>query len=86
MTEHELKLKPAYVELQEEFEAEFANHSCSCHISAPCSLCIHEGNPTNLIENEDAWYHLCPECSTIMLKKGIHFDCPHCGFTTCASC
>ena len=84
--EHKLKIKPAYEELQDEFESKFADYSCSCHIDPPCSLCIHPGNPANLIEDPDAWDHICPDCGTVMKDRGSEFDCPHCGFTTCGSC
>lgn len=87
MTEHKIKLKLEYEKEKEDFDRCLEEgESCACHISPPCSLCSHKGNPTNLIENEDAWLHICPDCGTIMKKKGIHYDCSHCGFTTCASC
>lgn len=28
---------------------------CSCHISPPCSDCVHPGNPHNLDESDDLW-------------------------------
>lgn len=28
---------------------------CSCHISPPCSDCVHPGNPHNLAESDDLW-------------------------------
>ena len=86
MTEHKLKLKPAYTKVKEAFEGMLEERGCSCHINSPCALCTHEGNPTNLIENPDAWYHICPDCGTAMKDRGSEFDCPHCGFTTCGSC
>lgn len=86
MTEHKLKLKPEYEEKKEEFESLLDEICCSCHINPPCELCSHKGNPTNLIENEDAWFHMCPDCGTVMKKKGTNYNCPHCGFTTCGSC
>ena len=86
MIEHKLKLKPAYEELEKEFQEKFIHDSCSCFRDDMCSICSHEGNPANLIENPDAWHHLCPDCGTIMKDRNSDFDCPHCGFTTCGSC
>ena len=28
---------------------------CSCHLSPPCNSCLHEGNPEQLENNDDAW-------------------------------
>jgi hypothetical protein len=28
---------------------------CSCHITAPCSSCVHPGNPINIEYREDCW-------------------------------
>jgi hypothetical protein len=36
-----------------EYMANF--EGCSCHISAPCSSCVHPGNPNNLAEDDTAW-------------------------------
>lgn len=49
------QLKPEYQELADEFDLEYRDRDCSCHISPPCSRCIHEGNPLNLAEDDDAW-------------------------------
>ena len=50
------QLKPEYQKLRDNFAEQFEFYSCcSCHISPPCEFCIHEGNPSNLAENEDAW-------------------------------
>jgi hypothetical protein len=48
------KLKPEFQKLSDEFEADFAGMSCYCHLCAPCSWCVHPGNPHNL-ELEDAY-------------------------------
>ena len=84
--EHSLKLKKEFEKDKEAFEDMLENYGCSCHINPPCALCVHEGNPNNLIENPDAWDHICPDCGTVMKNRGSEFDCPHCGFTTCGSC
>ena len=84
--EHKLKLKKEFENVQKDFKEEFVKRSCSCESGAPCFLCAHEGNPANLIENPDAWDHICPDCGTVMKNRGSAFDCPHCGFTTCGSC
>lgn len=50
------QLKKEYQDLRDEFETILAGgRVCSCHLRAPCPTCTHEGNPANLIENEDAW-------------------------------
>lgn len=48
-------LKPEYQEIADEFWHHYSDRGCTCFISPPCSYCIHEGNPSNLEENEDAW-------------------------------
>jgi len=47
------RLKPEYQEQSDEYY--FKYEGCSCHIAPPCGGCVHEGNPANLAENEDAW-------------------------------
>jgi hypothetical protein len=42
-------------DLEDEFAAEMSDSCCSCHISPPCSYCIHPGNPANLEESDDCW-------------------------------
>ena len=86
--EHKLKLKKEFEEVKEDYEdlLDKSEIGCICHLHSPCALCSHAGNPANLIENPDAWYHICPDCGTVMKDRGSEFDCPHCGFTTCGSC
>lgn len=48
-------LKPEYQDMADEFEAIFEDEGCACFQAAPCSWCTHEGNPQNLMENDDAW-------------------------------
>ena len=86
MTEHKLKLKKEFEMVSEDYKEEYPKRSCSCESEYPCFLCAHPGNPSNLIENPDAWHHICPDCGTVMKNRGSEFDCPHCGFTTCGSC
>lgn len=50
------QLKPKYQKLRDDFAEELEHtSSCSCHINPPCGFCTHEGNPTNLEDNPDAW-------------------------------
>lgn len=39
----------------DDFERSWADRGCTCFISPPCSYCTHEGNPSNLAEDDDAW-------------------------------
>lgn len=48
-------LKPEYQDVADDFELHYADRCCTCHMNAPCSWCTHEGNPHNLMENDDAW-------------------------------
>ncbi|MCK9394179.1 MAG: hypothetical protein M0Q44_01130 [Methylobacter sp.] len=36
-------------------EWELNYDGCSCHISPPCSSCIHLGNPSNQDEDDSCW-------------------------------
>lgn len=54
--------KMVRLRLTEEAEAEsedfyrvYDGGNCSCHISPPCSSCMHPGNPLNLQEDDSAW-------------------------------
>lgn len=39
-----------------QFVAEYGyDGDCSCHLSPPCSSCIHPGNPHNQVEDDAAW-------------------------------
>lgn len=49
------RLKPEWQDIADDFEDEYANRGCQCFISPPCSHCLHEGNPLNLEETEEAW-------------------------------
>ena len=40
-----------------DFNCYVADQGCSCHINAPCSFCIHPGNPANLLEDDTAWIY-----------------------------
>ena len=51
----ERKLTREYQDLADEFEIEYDDASCSCHINPPCSKCEHPGNPVNLEEHDEAW-------------------------------
>lgn len=48
------QLKPEFQEVKEEFENFYEDRGCSCHLAPPCSYCTHEGNPSNL-ENDECW-------------------------------
>lgn len=44
------------------FEAEYGiDGDCSCHLSAPCSSCLHPGNPMQQEEDDSCWVYLPPE-------------------------
>jgi len=38
-----------------QFYLDHGRGNCSCHISPPCSSCVHPGNPRNLECADDAW-------------------------------
>lgn len=42
-------------DLLAEFDLELADRGCHCHISPPCSYCVHPGNPSNLEESSEMW-------------------------------
>lgn len=46
---------------RDEYEALARHTSCSCHISPPCGLCTHPGNPMNQAEDEEAWVEVPEE-------------------------
>lgn len=48
-------LKPEFQAAYDQFMRDFGDVGCSCHINPPCSCCIDEGNPNNLLENDDAF-------------------------------
>lgn len=39
----------------EEWQDEYSGRGCLCHLSAPCSHCIHPGNPENLQADDGSW-------------------------------
>lgn len=47
--------------LREEFERDYRDSCCYCHLCAPCSYCVHEGNPNNLAESDDLWIEVPDE-------------------------
>ena len=51
----ERRLKEEYQEISDEYELALEEVGCSCHINAPCSVCIHEGHPENLANIPEAW-------------------------------
>lgn len=48
-------LKPEYQAVYDQFMRDFGDFGCSCHVNPPCNCCIHEGNPNNFLENNDAF-------------------------------
>ena len=48
-------LKEEYQVLSDEFDEYADTYGCSCFINPPCTYCTHEGNPTNLLNTEEAW-------------------------------
>lgn len=39
-----------------DFESEYGRDgNCSCHLSPPCSSCMHPGNPMQQAEDETCW-------------------------------
>lgn len=40
---------------RDEFDADYGDGGCSCHISPPCSYCTHPGNPLNQDECDECW-------------------------------
>jgi len=53
--ETELVLTEEYEALSSDFNFEYMDGGCSCHIGAPCGYCTHPGNPLCLDGNDDAW-------------------------------
>jgi hypothetical protein len=37
------------------FEELTSHYDCSCHISPPCAICVHPGNPRNQEEDDECW-------------------------------
>lgn len=35
-----------------------SDRGCSCHISPPCSICVHPGNPVNQEGTDECWITL----------------------------
>lgn len=57
------------------FRDYYGEGNCSCHMSAPCGSCTHEGNPHNQDEAADLW------------EPATHAELNHCdGIVKCASC
>jgi hypothetical protein len=53
---------------RDDFEAKYGKGNCSCHISPPCSSCLHPGNPVNQEEDDSCWTTdpettLCDSCA-----------------------
>lgn len=48
-------LTPGAQAERDQFEAEYGDGNCSCHLSPPCNSCIHPGNPLNQAEDDSAW-------------------------------
>lgn len=46
-------LKPKWEELAYQWRRDYSG--CTCFLSVPCNSCVHEGNPLNLEETEEAW-------------------------------
>jgi len=40
---------------RDQFNAQFGDGNCSCHLSPPCNSCTHPGNPQNQDEDESCW-------------------------------
>lgn len=55
VAEPERELTPEAQAEREQFESEYGEGNCSCHLSAPCPSCVHPGNPRNQEEGETAW-------------------------------
>lgn len=45
-------------QLRAEFETDYADGGCSCHINPPCNYCMHQGNPANLEDTPEAWQEI----------------------------
>jgi len=48
-------LTEAAQEDRDDYERDLRTHSCTCHLSPPCHMCIHPGNPLNQDEDEACW-------------------------------
>jgi len=65
------KLTPWAEDAYMDFDARFDGGNCSCHISPPCGSCLHEGNPANLENTDDAW----EKCVDLHLRlKSCYFN------------
>lgn len=51
----ERELIPEAQAERDDFEAEYGDGNCACHINAPCGSCSHPGNPRNQEEDETCW-------------------------------
>lgn len=62
-------LTPEAQKDRDDFEATFGSDgNCSCHLSPPCSSCIHSGNPINQYEDDTAWLDKEDEIVSIVTK------------------
>lgn len=72
----ERELKPWAQEERDDFEKSFGySGNCSCHISPPCSSCVHPGNPHNQAEDENAWgFDLDHEVKAAIFRIQRHIE------------
>ena len=47
-----------------EWERRYSDSGCNCHISPPCSSCVHPGNPNNQSECDECWEEVPDEEET----------------------
>ena len=54
-------LTPEAQKARDAWNEAYDGGNCSCHISAPCGSCEHEGNPRNQKEDETCWENPSPQ-------------------------
>ncbi|SHG22648.1 hypothetical protein SAMN02745753_03492 [Marinomonas polaris DSM 16579] len=59
------QLKPEYQDLADEFDIDYKDRGCHCHINPPCGYCVHPGHPENLEETPEAWEQTKSSCPTL---------------------
>lgn len=55
MSRYGMVLTPEAADDALDFLREYGSGNCSCHISPPCSSCLHPGNPSNQDEDSECW-------------------------------
>jgi hypothetical protein len=46
------------LDLEAEFQMEFAGQGCTCFLSPPCEHCLHPGHPLALEADDSLWYEV----------------------------